>query len=69
MKAAFMVAAASAVAVNAVATPAKIEARASKSSSGSMPTVTVKGNGESIFDPMDRRMPEESPSADIILFA
>ncbi|KAK3058565.1 1,3-beta-glucanosyltransferase [Extremus antarcticus] len=46
MKGAFAIAAAaaSAVGVSALATPARIEARASKASSGSLPTVTVKGN-------------------------
>ncbi|KAK5170448.1 1,3-beta-glucanosyltransferase [Saxophila tyrrhenica] len=44
MKASFAFAAAAAVAVNAAATPARIEARASEASSGSLPAVTVKGN-------------------------
>ncbi|KAF7184972.1 1,3-beta-glucanosyltransferase gel1 [Pseudocercospora fuligena] len=44
MKSAIAFVAASAALANAVATPARLEARASSSSSGSVPTVTVKGN-------------------------
>lgn len=45
MKGAIAIAAASAALAGAAATPAKLEARASGTSSGSVPTVTVKGNG------------------------
>lgn len=45
MKGSFAIAAASAALASAVATPARIEARQSGTSSGSVPTVTVKGNG------------------------
>ena len=45
MKGAIALFAASAALANAAATPAQIEARASGTSSGSVPTVTVKGNG------------------------
>ncbi|KXT12487.1 hypothetical protein AC579_7368 [Pseudocercospora musae] len=44
MKSAIAFVAASAALANAVATPAALEARASNSSSGSVPPVTVKGN-------------------------
>ncbi|RMY87533.1 hypothetical protein D0864_06830 [Hortaea werneckii] len=44
MKGSVAVAAASAALASAAATPAKIEARQSGTSSGSLPTVTVKGN-------------------------
>ena len=45
MKGSVAIAAASAALASAAATPAKIEARQSGTSSGSLPTVTVKGNG------------------------
>jgi len=55
MKGAVAVAVASVALASAAASPAKIEARASSSasatSSGSLPTVTVKGNGESCHSP------------------
>ncbi|RMY17824.1 hypothetical protein D0866_13352 [Hortaea werneckii] len=44
MKGSVAIAAASAALASAAATPAKIEARQSGTSSGSLPTVTVKGN-------------------------
>jgi hypothetical protein len=45
MKNAITIAAASAALATAAATPAKIQARASGTSSGSLPQVSVKGNG------------------------
>lgn len=45
MKSAIAIAAASAAAVSAVATPARVEARADSTSSGGLPQVSVKGNG------------------------
>lgn len=45
MKGSLVIAAASAALASAVATPAQVEVRASNSSSGSTPAVTVKGNG------------------------
>lgn len=45
MKGAIAIAAASAALANAAATPAKIQARADSTSSGSVPQVSAKGNG------------------------
>ena len=45
MKAAIAFAAASAAVAHAVATPAQLDDKPSKRSSGSLPAVTVKGNG------------------------
>jgi ABC-type spermidine/putrescine transport system permease subunit II len=45
MKNAITIAAASAALATAAATPAKLQARASGTSSGSVPQVSVKGNG------------------------
>lgn len=45
MKAAIAIAAVSVAVANAVATPAQVEVGATKRSSGSLPAVSVKGNG------------------------
>ena len=45
MKAAIAIAAASAAVANAIATPAQVDTRPNKRASGSVPTVTVRGNG------------------------
>lgn len=61
MKGAIALAAASFALANAASAPNKLVARASKSSSGSLPAVTVKGNGGIPLDSPAQQIIADSP--------